>query len=209
MFLDDLHAVRHGRVTELGCGDGRLAALLRERGVRPLLLDRRRPWQGTSAEVVADACRPPLRAGGWNLVLAASLLRHVHRPRPGEPVPRPWADLVAPGGSLWVFEDEPLSRPRPARNYRDLQGFLSRVVAGRRPLLSRREFAAACRDGRGTWRLGSQENRWPVDTAAVLQLLRGTGPVSAGEAERLCTAIASHGLSYGRFWWARWSPEVR
>jgi len=214
-FLDDL--IRHatGRVVELGCGDGAFARLLAPVGLRPLLLDRRRPIAGSAAGVVADALHPPLPPASVQLLLAANLLRHVARPGPGRPVPPVWRELVAPGGSLYIFEDEPADAPAAVRNYRDLQAYLAGVAPGqRRPLLSARDFRRACGDGKGpgdvagAWTFGCERNTWPSDAPAVLRMLAGGGRVEAGgAAARLQSAIAASGLDYGYYWWACWHRE--
>lgn len=209
-FLDDLRWARGRTVVELGCGDGRFTAVLRRHGARPVGLDRRRPAAGSAAAVVADARRLPLREGSVALLVAANLLRQLW-PLPGRAaVPADWQRCLAPGGRLWVFEDEPTARPASARNYRDLQAFLARLdVWSRRPLLARAEFLR-CLGG------GPAADRWRCDAAANAERPGDLGPLLAGlesggdegEGRRLAAAIRRHGLAYGDFWWARWQGEA-
>jgi len=223
-FLDDLRACRPDRVIEAGCGDGRFSAVLAACGVRPWRLDRRPPARGTVADAAADARELPLADGSCDLLVAANLLRQLWPLAGGAAVPPDWRRCLAAGGKLWIFEDEPSSRPAAARNYRDLQRFLAEVAPeSRRPLLPRSRFVgrlgAERRDGRWAW--GDAWNETGVDNLeAVLQLLRGTagrgggrpaaaagavGPAAVGEAARLEGSLRRSGLSYGRFWWARWT----
>ncbi len=206
-FLDDL-SPRPARVVELGCGDGRFTAVLRERGLRPLGLDRRSRRQGSAADVVADAVRLPLPDGGVDLLVAANLLRQVWPPGPSAAVPPGWLRCLRPGGLLYIFEDEPGGRPAAARNYRDLQRFLSLLAPGRRrPLLARARFARRLGAGAAGWTLGRARNRWPVDAGRVAAWLDTLGGGPEGEAARLAAAIRDRGLDYGTYWWARYRAE--
>ncbi len=205
-FLDDLKRAGNPGVLELGCGEGGFTRLLREHGASVVTLDRRR----STAALVGDALAPPLKSGAFTVVVAANLLRHLWRRVDRERGPTVWRDLVAPGGCLYILEDEPAGAPRAVRNYRDLQAFLARLDGLQRgALLSCDRFAKARRrwDWPGVWRDGMAANTWPADPQAVISLLAG-GKVAAGsQADRLWRAIARDGLSYGSYWWSRWSEE--
>ena len=225
-FLEDLHRRLQGCVVELGCADGQFSRLLQAEGVCPWRLDQRAPTAGSVADVVADALCLPLAPASVDLLVAANLLRHLWPLAEHRPAPPSWQQCLAPGGCLYIFEDEPLQQPAAARNYWRLQSFLARLLPeSRRPLLPRSEFTGrlplkGC--SRGQWRLGYQQNSWPADPKAALALLRGEGDPgvdaaerafprgqkAAGEAHRLIADIARDGLSYGTYWWARWSPEA-
>lgn len=205
-FLDDLTRAGDRGVLELGSADGGFTRLLRERGARVVTLDRRR----SAAAVVGDALAPPLRAGSFAMVVAANLLRHLWRRVDPAQGPTAWRDLLAPGGSLYILEDEPAPAPRAVRNYRDLQTFLAGVYELQRgPLLASGTFAAARRRWRwpGVWLDGSAPNRWPADPQAVVALLAGERLEAGSQADRLRRAIARDGLSYGSYWWTRWRRE--
>ena len=209
-FLDDLHARKAADVLELGCGDGRLTALLKAEGARPWTLDRAGPLSGARPHVRGDALRPPLRPGRFALVVAANLLRHLW-PAVRAEGPLAWRQLLAPGGVLWILEDEPLLDPPAARHYARLQEWLARLdPQGRRPLLPQQRFVQRSRRWRwpGHWHCGQQENRWPLAHEQVLAWLAGGQPRSGGEIARLCDDIARDGLSCGHCWWARWTPEA-
>jgi len=209
-FLEDLHSRRLGRVVELGCGDGQFTALLKAEGASPLCVDRSPRVSGSVADLVADALELPLKPGSVQFLVAANLLRHLWPLPTLAPVPAAWLNCLAPGARLYILEDEPAGDPPAARNYRDLQAFLARVVlSGRGPLLPRMAFEAALAEAPasrhpGRWILASQENRWPVNTKAVLTMLAGDKERSAGDADRLMRSITRHGLSYGTYWWACW-----
>jgi SAM-dependent methyltransferase len=205
-FLDDLTRAGERGVLELGSADGGFTRLLRERGAKVVTLDRRR----SAAAVVADALAPPFRPGTFAMVVAANLLRHLWRWLDPTCGPTAWRDLLAPGGSLYVFEDEPASAPCAARNFRDLQTFLAGVHELQRgPLLPSGTFAAARRRWRwpGAWQDGRAPNAWPADPQAVLALLAGERLEAGAPADRLRQAIARDGLSYGSYWWTRWREE--
>jgi SAM-dependent methyltransferase len=211
-LLEELAGRRGEPVVELGCGDGRLSALLEARGCAVWRLDRRPPWHGSAAQVVADAGALPLGEGSVGLLICANLLRHLWPPPGGRVVPDDWRRCLRAGGALFILEDEPRSRPAAVRHYRDLQAFLARVdPGGRRPLLPRQRFEARlARSGeRGGWRTGAGRNRYPADRRAAAALLRGTGTGTRdggeGEAARLARAIARDGLDYGEYWWACWN----
>jgi hypothetical protein len=208
-FIDDLERQSGLGVLELGSGDGVLTEVLRRHGVQPVTLDRRPAAVGCQAAVCGDALRPPF-AHGFGLVVAGNLLRHLWSGL--EPAgPAAWRDLVAPGGALWILEDEPAAAPASARHYRDLHGLLARLHPdGRGPLLSQRRFQAHRRrwNWPGVWLEGIQENRWPAKAEQIIDWLAAGVPVTDGEVSRLIEAIRTDGLSYGNFWWARWQAEA-
>lgn len=192
------------RAVELGCGDGRLLALLRGRGLPCLGLDRTPRAAGSVADVVGDALFPPLRPASLDLVIAANLVRHLWPAAPGAPFLAVWLELLRPGGSLLILEDEPVGAPPAAARYRDLQAFLARVAPDARgPLLAASAFrrglppALAAR----VVACGGGDNAWPQDAAAVVAMLRRGRPQPGGEADRLATAITADGLACGRQWW--------
>lgn len=207
--LTDLLAAGAGApltAVELGCGDGRLLALVRQPGIACYGLDRLPRVAGSRADVVADACRPPIRAASVDLVLASNLVRHLVPAQRDLGFLDAWLALLKPGGSLFILEDEPTARPAPAANYRDLQAFLARLwPLGRGPLLSHEGFgrrlparlAALVTDH------GVAENRWPQDAAAAVAMLEAGRPAPGDEAARLAAAIAARGLACGRQWWCR------
>ena len=204
IFLDDLQRAR-GPVLELGSGDGTFTSLLRQAGHEPVTLDRS-PL--ATARIRGDALQPPLRAR-FDLVVAANLVRHLW-PRLQAQGPRCWGDLLVPGGTLWILEDEPLASPLPARNYRDLQALLAQLApAARQPLLGSAEFRHRRQawNWGGRWDDGRQDNTWPLDTAAVCAWLTPGIREPGGEAARLAATIAGDGLSCGQCWWSRWQRE--
>lgn len=193
------------RALELGCGDGWLRAHVRAAGVWCAGLDSAPRGLAAAVDVRGDARRPPLRARSLDLVLAANLVRHLV---PGDPelcFLDAWLDLLRPGGSVFVLEDEP-SPGAAAANHRDLQAFLARVApTGRGPLLARDAFLGTL-PARLRERVaagGTTANRWPLDAAAALAMLESGRPRPGGEADRLASAIRRHGLRCGRMWWLR------
>ena len=208
-FTDDLRSRSRCGILELGSGDGVLTDVLRGHGVDPVTLDRRPAVAGSRAAVCGDALRPPFTRS-FGLVVAGNLLRHLWADLDSTGLAA-WQDLVAPGGVLWILEDEPSTAPAPARNFRDLHGLLARLdPRGRGPLLSQRRFRARRRQWNrpGIWLEGSQENQWPAETERIVDWLAAGVPDVGGEVARLITAIRADGLSYGHFWWARWQAEA-
>ncbi len=211
-FLDDLRRSRGRPCCELGCGDGAFSRVLAGLGLTPLRLDRRAPWAGSVADVVADAGALPLRSGSVALLVAANLLRHLWPPRERRPVPDDWCRCLAGDGVLWILEDEPAARPPAARNYRDAMAFLARIdPRGRGPLLPAAVFGARLGGpgATGGWTVGSGPNRLaPERPEALAALLEGEGSHGAGEGARIAAAIRRDGLAYGACWWARWTPAA-
>ena len=132
-LIADLARPGSGPVVDLGCGDGRFGARLREHHAGPLFgLDRSR-GPHVRAAAIADLQRPPLRGGGCGILVAANLLRHL--PEPASAVAA-WRRALRPDGVLWILEDEPAADEGPGSLYRDLQGWLLRHgPSGRGPLL--------------------------------------------------------------------------
>lgn len=209
-FQADLRCLGARGVLELGSGDGAFTDLLRRQGVTPWTLDRRSPCAGARQMVRGDALAPPFRRP-FGVVVAANLLRQTWQKVKDEG-PVAWRDLVAPGGCLWILEDEPLSRPAPVRNYRLLQEFLAELLpASRAPLLPSKVFSRLRRSWGwpGAWDEGSLANHWPLSGPAVLDMLSSGEPDPGTPAARMIAAIAQDGISCGRCWWARWQPEDR
>jgi hypothetical protein len=208
IFSADLASSGSREVLELGSGDGAFTEVLREFGAEPVTMDRGAAVMGIRAQVRGDALSPPFRRR-FDVVVAANLLRHLWR-EVAAAGPTAWRDLVAPRGVLWILEDEPVAEPAPARHYRDLQAFLARLdPEGRGPLLARRRFEARARSWNwpGAWSGGEEANAWPVAGKDVAAWLAAGVTTAGGEVDRLAGAIRREGLSYGRFWWARWQAE--
>lgn len=206
-FLDDLDRCGAGRVVEIGCGDGAVTALLAGLGCEPVTVDRVGPPMARPM-VIGDALSLPFRR--VRMLLVANLLRHLW-PRLPVVGPATWADLIEPGGCIWIFEDEPVTEPAGAANYGRLQALLARFdPAGRGQLLSQLEFKRA-RCGwnwGGRWLDGQARNRWPAQAEEVIGMLApSTGPANGPVAE-LVADLRRDGLDYGRFWWSRWGREA-
>jgi hypothetical protein len=207
-FLEDLARAGPSGVLELGSGEGGLTALLHAAGCRPWTLDRAAPPLGARPHVRGDALQPPLR-GRFGVVVAANLLRHLW-PRVAGAGPRAWSSLVAPGGALWILEDEPALDEPAGANYAALQDLLGRLVPGRQPLLPLASFRSTRRGWGwpGTWRDGRQPNRWALDAGRVAAWLDAGSPAPGGEVARLRAALDHDGIACVRSWWACWRPEA-
>lgn len=190
-------------VLELGCGDGRFTRVLTRHGAEAWGLDLVHPARGTVAKVVGDACRPPLRTGRWPVVVAANLLRHLAGKGGAAPLVRGWLDLVRPDGSLWIMEDAPGGKEPAAANFTSLQDLLAELP-GRGPLLGMSDFLPElAAHGIAVVAAAEMQNRYPLDAAAVLDMLESGGPAPGTPAALLATAIAADGIACGRYWWAR------
>jgi len=185
--------------------------VLREAGARPIASDRL-PCAAfeLGPALRADATAPPLR--DVPVLIAANLLRHLWDPVRGSRVTATWRDCLAPGGRLYVFEDEPAADPGPARNYRDLQAWLARLVPWRRALLPRADFerCEAVTSAPGAWSFGRTRNQFsPGNRHDVLSLLVDERGVTPEIVKPLADRIAEEGVDYGCFWWARFERERR
>lgn len=99
-----LGPLRGARVLDLGCGKGRFAARLRERGARVVGLDLSmamlRSARGLD-RVRASARRLPFADGAFDAVVAVEVFEHVGPP---EPVLREARRVLRPGGVLAVVD---------------------------------------------------------------------------------------------------------
>lgn len=194
------------RAVELGCGDGRLLALLRRRGLSCLGLDRHSAAAGSVADIRGDALRPPLRRQSLDLVIAANLVRHLLPQQPTLDFLETWLSLLKPGGAVFILEDEPTTMQPAAARYRDLQAFLSRLLPGERgPLVSLASFGRRLPPElrRRVDATGIAANEWPQDGGVAVAMLRSGRPPAGSEAARLADAISADGLACGRMWWCR------
>ncbi len=208
-LLTDLGSSPGGVLVELGCGDGRFTRVLREAGAHVVAADRSRPCVAPGPlDLCADAERPPLR--GVDGLIAANLLRHLWTDEAGAELLSRWCDCLAPGGRLWILEDEPATEPGPADTYRRLQDWLARVVPWRRGLLPRARVEAVL-DGAGggrDWSFGARRNLFaPPDPADVVSLLKDDAGLIADDAASLAVRASRDGLSYGDYWWARYERK--
>lgn len=209
-LLTDLAREPARFVVELGSGDGRFTRALRGAGARVIACDRSlRGGDDAPLDVAADAEHPPFR--DLTGLAAGNLLRHLWDRRLAADLLRLWIDCLAPGGVLWILEDEPAPRPGPADTYRRLQDWLARVVPWRRPLLARsavEPVAMLCGDPAG-WDFGTQANQFAApDPEVVLSLLRNDAGIMADDAASLAARVSRDGISYGDYWWARYERKL-
>ena len=193
------------RILELGCGDGRFRSILADLGITSWGLDRFGPEVGTVADVVGDALSPPVARGSLDFLLAANLLRHLVPADPALGFLVGWLELLKPGGSLFVFEDEPGDVPAGVARYGDLQDVLFRLMPqSRGPLLPLTDFKARVANfgAAAGWEFGLVRNRQTIDAEAVLELLRRGGEPT-GQVGRVMRGIDRDGLDPGYYWWAR------
>jgi len=193
------------RILELGCGDGRFRSILAERDIPSWGLDRFGPDVGTVADVVGDALYPPVARGSLDFLLAANLLRHLVPADPALDFLAVWMELLKPGGSLFIFEDEPGEAPAGVARYGELQDILCRLMPqSRGPLLPVADFKARVSnlEAAAGWEFGLVRNRQTIDSGAVLELLKQGGETT-GQVGRLMRGIDRDGLDPGYYWWAR------
>jgi len=190
---------------EFGCGDGRFRDILSEMGVASWGLDRIPPDCGTVADVVGEAVWPPVAPASLDLLVVPNLLRHMLPACSDFSFLGRWLDLLKPGGSLFIFEDEPGADCPGEANYRDLQVFLARLLPeSRGPLIPLEEFKASSAVFRSSaaWEFGLVRNRLAIAAAPALEML-GQAAEPDGEPGRLMRNIGRYGLDPGQYWWAR------
>jgi len=206
-LLSDLEGLPLARVLDLGSGEGAFGHLLAESGIQVVELDCSALASGGSIPLRADALHPPILPGRLDCLLAGNLLRHLLVQDAEGAFLNRWLDLLKPGGTLFIFEDEPTLSEPAARNFLDLQAFLADLQPTRRgPLISRDFFLkwAKVLNPAQYWQSGIQMNQNTPDANAVCQMLsaNGTEPIPGGVAGELLAAIDQYSLSYGSFWWA-------
>ena len=193
------------QILELGCGDGCFREILTRQGLDSWGLDRSGAELGSVADVVGDALSPPILAGSVDILLAPNLVRHLLPADPALGFLARWLDLLKPGGSLFIFEDEPGDTPAGAAHFKDLIEFLSRLLPeSRGSMLPLSEFQALVNSLGLTarWEFGLVRNRYTINAAAVVEWL-GIGDPVKGRVKRLIEGIGRDGLDPGYFWWAR------
>ena len=193
------------RILELGCGEGRFRDALSDLGMTCWGLDRVHPQGGTVADVVGDAECPPLLSASLDLLVVPNLMRHMLPALADFSFLGRWLELLKPGGSLFIFEDEPGTASPAEVNYRDLQVFLARLLPeSRGPLIPLAEFKVRSSSfpKSAAWEFGLVRNRQTIDAAPVLDML-GPGVDAGGESALLARNIGRDGLDPGHYWWAR------
>jgi len=193
---------------ELGSGEGHFQELVAQKGQICVGMDIRQPVTGTVCDLVGDARRPPLKPGSLSVLVAANLIRHlVPRHKLGQYV-KMWRGLLKPGGSLFIFEDEPSQATGPQRNFRDLQAFLAQLMPeSRGPLMSLKRFQQLLEAEKlDHWTFGSQINHETIDATTVVRFLGGGQGVPTGQVAGLIKSIGRDGLAPGNYWWAEVGP---
>ncbi len=211
-LLSRLEKLPQARIVDLGAGDGEFGRLLGQHGLQVVELDCSSLAAGGSISLRADALQPPLLPGCLDCLLAGNLWRHLLVQDKAGDFLDCWLRLLKPGGTLFIFEDEPsaddLSVFDPAeRNFRDLQSFLADLMPHNRGPLVSRDFFLNWANGLAPeqdWQSGIRTNNEKPSAHAVCRMLQanGTNPNPGGEAGKLLAAIKKHGLSYGSYWWA-------
>lgn len=198
----------HGCVVELGAGEGAFADRLASLGVRPVLVDPRPlPAHGRWPRVRAASPCLPLRDASCGLIVLANTVRHLDGDELGEHA-REWRRCLAPGGELWVLEDDPDDDGPAARNYRRCLELLARTGPGRGGALgweqARDRLSPVLGEAVDHYR---ETNRTPVEDAlAPLGWMRAVGRVPAGEISALERDVVREGMAYGRYWFGAWRP---
>ncbi len=206
-FLQELQSRPSPRVLDLGSGQGDFSELLARYDIAAFGLDRLPEAAGVQANIRADALHPPVLPGSLDAVVAGNLVRHLLVQCPEGAFLQRWLELLHPGGSIFLFEDEPGVSAPAELNFKDLQDFLARLMPSTRgPLISRSQFNRQLQvftPGQ-KWSTGLMLNDHKPDTAGVRTMLTGADPEGKpqGLAGKLLSAIDEHGLSYGSFWWA-------
>jgi len=209
VLLTDLAQPSVGLVVELGSGDGWFSAVLRDAGADVLAVDRMPATGGVSGpDVVADATRLPFRS--VDILVVANLLRHLWDLDTADRLLTGWINCLAPGGRLYIFEDEPAKISGPADNYRRVQDLLARIVPWRRGLLSRDRFETqlARIPVAPGWTSGLKANQFQSpDPSVVISLLRTGEGTQAPEVKGLVDKVTEDGIGYGDYWWSRYERE--
>ncbi len=207
-FLADLQTRSNPRIMDLGSGLGAFSQLLAGFDLPVWGLDRLPTAVGTRAHLQGDALHPPILSGSLDCILAGNLVRHLLIQSGGGSFLQIWLDLLCPGGSIFLFEDEPGKTSPAEKNFKELQTFLACLMpSSRGGLFCRSQFSTQVKNWTPgqKWTTGLVSNRCKPDVDAVCRMLaegiHQSSPV--GPAEQLLARIEKHGLSYGSFWWAQ------
>jgi len=206
-LLTRLKTLPTARILDLGCGQGEFAPIFKAHDLPFWGVDRLPSSAGVEAAIRADALQPPFLRESCDCIVAGNLVHHLLAQDRCGGFLNIWLGLLKPGGSLFIFEDEPTAENNAAGNYSLLQAFLARVMTqSRGPLLGQVEFKTLVNKNCANlkWVFGTAQNSIRPNSEKVLQMLRGQGPDPdpASEAGKLSHSIRKNGLSYGNFWWA-------
>ena len=120
-----------------------------------------------------------------------------------------WQYFLSDSGVIFILEDDTKSCNFAESNYQELQSLLCKIgPTWRGELISLSDgvdsiLSTAKEDS--LWCFGSAKNSFQVKSLEKLLAMLNNLP---DKPNRLIDSIKEHGLSYGHYWWARYSREM-
>lgn len=206
-LLEKLQSISNPRILDFGSGSGDFSRLLSGYDLPLWGVDFLPKAAGVDARIRGNAIIPPILVGSLDCILAGNLVRHLLVQDRHGLFLQTWLMLLRPGGSIFLFEDEPGESRCAAGNYNNLQSFLAQLMPSvRGPLFSLSELHQQMPDWTPDqkWTTGLVQNELKPDIKAVCSMLRGDPSEMEpnGLVGKLLSDIDRYGLSYGSYWWA-------
>ena len=200
-FLTNPNAV----VVELGSGNSLFSDVIKSY-TQVIQLDIEPTYNSSFTQVKADAAEIPFRKASVDILLVPNLWRHLNDRLS---LLDYWQYFLSDSGIIYILEDDTVSNNIAESNYQELQKLMYGIgPSWRGELISfsdgvDRILSTAAEES--SWCFGSAKNSYQVNSLEKLVAMLCSLP---DKPNRLIDSINKHGLSYGQFWWARYSKEM-
>ena len=200
-FLKNPNAV----VLELGSGNSLFSDVIKSY-TQVIQLDIEPTYNSSFTQVKADAAEIPFRKASVDILMVPNLWRHLNDRLK---LLDYWQSFLSDSGVIFILEDDTESSNIAESNYQELQRLLCRTgPSWRGELISFSdgvESILSTATEESSWRFGSAKNSYQVNSLEKLVAMLCSLP---DKPNRLIDSIKMYGLSYGQFWWARYSKEM-
>ncbi len=200
-FLKNPNAV----VVELGSGNSFFSEVVKAY-TQIIQLDLAPSCNSNFTQVKADAAEIPFRKASVDIMLVPNLWRHL---KCRLKLLDYWQYFLSDSGAIYILEDDTESSNIAESNYQELQSLFCRIgPTWRGELISFSDgvdsiLSTAKEDS--LWCFGSAKNSYQVNSLEKLLAMLSNLPDTPNQ---LIDSIKEHGLSYGHYWWARYSKEM-
>ncbi|MCP4145734.1 MAG: class I SAM-dependent methyltransferase [bacterium] len=200
-FLTNPNAV----VVELGSGNSLFTEIIKSY-TQVIQLDLAPAYNSSFTQVMADAAEIPFKKASVDILLVPNLWRHLNNRLE---LLDYWQGFLSDSGVIYVLEDDTESSNIAESNYQELQKLLCKIgPSWRGELISFSDgvdsiLSTATEES--SWCFGSAKNSYQVNSLEKLIAMLCNLP---DKPNRLIDSINEHGLSYGQYWWARYSREM-
>lgn len=206
ILKSDIDSNVDGTIIELGSGNSFFTDIVSQT-CKVIQLDLSPHIQSNYLSIKADALMVPLREKSIDIILVPNLWRHISNK---ESAISYWLQYLNNSGVLYLFEDDVIAHSIAEQNYLAVQSLLAKLSPiPRGKLLSSQDgisFLTSKFSNPLAWSFGVQKNEYPVKSIeSIIDMIS----LLPGSHKGLMESIANHGISYGRYWWARYSLEAK